>query len=72
MRMFKANSILTIKLSVGYIRVSSKKQSGNLVRQAQMVEDYLIAKGNPFKITKSAGFGINYKTYNYMSYFVWL
>lgn len=51
----------TTKLDVGYVRVSSKKQSDDLVRQAQLMENYLIAKGKPFKIIKSVGSGINYK-----------
>ena len=51
----------TIKLNVGYVRVSSKKQSDDLVRQAQLMENYLISKGKPFKIIKSVGSGINYK-----------
>lgn len=40
----------TTKLNVGYVRVSSKKQSDDLVRQAQLMENYLISKGKPFKI----------------------
>lgn len=51
----------TTKLNVGYVRVSSKKQSDDLVRQAQMMENYLITKGKPFKIIQSVGSGINYK-----------
>lgn len=49
------------KLNVGYVRVSSKKQSDDLVRQAQLMENYLISKGKPFKIIQSVGSGINYK-----------
>jgi transposon, resolvase len=49
------------KLNIGYVRVSSKKQSDDLVRQAQLMENYLIAKGKPFKIIQSVGSGINYK-----------
>lgn len=51
----------TTKLNVGYVRVSSKKQSDDLVRQAQLMENYLISKGKPFKIIQSTGSGINYK-----------
>lgn len=51
----------TTKLNVGYVRVSSKTQSDDLVRQAQMMENYLISKGKPFKIIQSIGSGINYK-----------
>ena len=49
------------RLNVGYIRVSSKKQADGLVRQAQLMENYLIAKGKPFKLIQSVGSGINYK-----------
>ena len=51
----------TTKLNVGYVRVSSKKQYDDLTRQAQLMENYLIAKGKPFKIIQSVGSGINYK-----------
>lgn len=51
----------TTKLNIGYVRVSSKKQSDDLTRQVQMMENYLIAKGKPFKIIQSVGSGINYK-----------
>lgn len=51
----------TTKLNVGYVRISSKKQSDDLVRQAQLMENYLISKGKPFKIIQSVGSGINYK-----------
>lgn len=43
------------------MRVSSKKQSDDLTRQDQLMENYLIAKGKPFKIIQSVGPGINYK-----------
>lgn len=51
----------TTKLNVGYVRVSSKKQSDDLGRQAQLMESYLISKGKPFKIIQSIASGINYK-----------
>ena len=51
----------TTKLNIGYVRVSSKKQSDDLVRQARLMENYLISKGKPFKIIQSVGSGINYK-----------
>lgn len=51
----------TTKLNVGYVRVSSKKQSDDLARQAQLMENYLISKGEPFKIIQSVGSGVNYK-----------
>lgn len=52
------------KVSIGYIRVSSKKQSDNLVRQAQLMESYLVSKSKPFEIIQSIGSGINYKNPN--------
>lgn len=52
------------KVNVGYVRVSSKKQDDDLVRQAQLMENYLISKGKPFKIIQSIGSGINYKNPN--------
>ena len=51
----------TTKLNIGYVRISSKKQSDDLGRQAQLMENYLISKGKPFKIIQSIGSGINYK-----------
>ena len=51
----------TTKLNIGYVRVSSKKQSDDLVRQSQLMEEYLISKGKLFKIIQSVGSGINYK-----------
>lgn len=54
-------STKTTKLNVGYVRVSSKKQTDDLVHQAQLMENYLIFKGKPFKIIQSVGSGINYK-----------
>lgn len=54
----------TNKLNVGYVRVSSKKQSDDLVRQTQLMENYLISKGKSFKIIQSVGSGINYKNPN--------
>lgn len=52
------------KVNVGYVRVPSKKQDDDLVRQAQLMENYLISKGKPFKIIQSIGSGINYKNPN--------
>lgn len=52
------------KVNVGYVRVSSKKQDDDLVRRAQLMENYLISKGKPFKIIQSIGSGINYKNPN--------
>ena len=48
------------KINIGYVRVSSKKQSDDLERQYNLMENYLISKGESFKIIKSIGSGINY------------
>lgn len=52
------------KVNIGYVRVSSKKQSDDLIRQAQLMESYLVSKGKPFKLIQSIGSGINYKNPN--------
>lgn len=52
------------KVNVGYVRVSSKKQSDDLIRQAQLMESYLVSKGKPFKLIQSIGSGIDYKNPN--------
>ena len=48
------------KINIGYVRVSSKKQVYDLERQYDLMENYLISKGESFKIIKSVGSGINY------------
>lgn len=48
------------KINIGYVRVSSKKQIGDLERQYTLMESYLISKGKPFEIIKSVGSSINY------------
>lgn len=48
------------KINIGYVRVSSKKQVDELERQYNLMEDYLVAKGESFQIIKSVGSGINY------------
>lgn len=52
------------KVNIGYVRVSSKKQSDDLIRQAQLMESYLVSKGKPFKLVQSISSGINYKNPN--------
>jgi transposon, resolvase len=52
------------KVNIGYVRVSSKKQSDDLIRQAQLMESYLVSKGKPFKLIQSIGSSINYKNPN--------
>lgn len=48
------------KINIGYVRVSSKKQVDDLERQYNLMENYLISKGESFKIIKSIGSSINY------------
>lgn len=48
------------KINIGYVRVSSKKQVDDLERQYNLMENYLISKGESFQIIKSVGFGVNY------------
>lgn len=50
----------TNKIVVGYCRVSSKKQKDDLDRQIESVRNYLISRGEPFKIIEDIGSGINY------------
>ena len=52
------------KVNIGYVRVSSKKQSDDLIRQAQLMESYLVSKGKLFKLIQSIGSGIDYKNPN--------
>lgn len=62
----KTNSIKQLiddkkqKLNIGYVRVSSQKQKDDLQRQYNLMEQYLLSLGKPFKIIKSIGSGINY------------
>jgi len=57
------NQVLGIKIDkkvIGYCRVSSKKQEGDLQRQIENMKNYLIAKGYQFEIITDIGSGINY------------
>lgn len=62
----KTNSIKQLiddekqKLNIGYVRVSSRKQKDDLQRQYNLIEQYLLSLGKPFKIIKSIGSGIDY------------
>jgi len=58
------NLVQSSKVNVGYVRVSSKKQSDDLVYQTQLMESYLASKGKPFKLIQSIASGINYKNPN--------
>ena len=60
------NEVLHIKpkndrITIGYCRVSSKKQKDDLERQVENVRTYLLAQGQPFEIIRDIGSGINYK-----------
>lgn len=46
--------------TIGYCRVSNKKQIDDLERQVDAVKSYLIAQGKPFEIITDIGSGINY------------
>lgn len=48
------------KINIGYVRVSSKKQVDDLERQYNLMENYLISKGESFQIIKRVGSGVNY------------
>lgn len=51
----------TTKLTIGYCRVSSKKQEDDLYRQVENMQNYLCKQGKPFEIIMDIGSGINYK-----------
>ena len=48
------NQVINVKpknrITIGYCRVSSHKQKGDLERQIDNVKTYLLAKGQPFEI----------------------
>ena len=48
------------RISIGYCRVSSKKQIDDLERQVENVKTYMIAKGYQYEIIDDIGSGINY------------
>ena len=48
------------RITIGYCRVSSHKQKDDLQRQIENMETYLLSQGNPYKIIKDVGSGINY------------
>ena len=59
------NQVINVKpknrITIGYCRVSSRKQKDDLERQIDNVKTYLLAKGQPFEIISDIGSGINYK-----------
>lgn len=48
------------KKVIGYCRVSTRKQKDDLLRQMNLVQSYMIAKGYQFEIISDIGSGINY------------
>lgn len=48
------------RITIGYCRVSSKKQQDDLERQIESMKSYLYAKGYKFEIISDIGSGINY------------
>ena len=51
LNLFLSNDVVqSTKINIGYIRVSSKKQSDDLKRQENVMENYLLNKNKPFKI----------------------
>jgi len=49
------------RIAIGYCRVSSQKQSDDLQRQVELVQQYLVANGYRFEIITDIGSGINYR-----------
>lgn len=48
------------RITIGYCRVSSKKQEDDLKRQVENMRSFLCAKGYKFEIITDIGSGINY------------
>lgn len=48
------------RVTIGYCRVSSRKQQDDLERQTENMKNYLCAKGYKFEIITDIGSGINY------------
>ncbi len=48
------------KKTIGYCRVSSRKQKDDLERQIENIRTYMLAKGYSFEIITDIGSGINY------------
>jgi len=48
------------RINIGYARVSSKDQEGDLNRQIDLLELFLVKQGKPFKIISDIGSGIDY------------
>lgn len=54
------NLEISNKKVIGYCRVSTRKQKDDLVRQMELVQSYMVAKGYQFEIISDIGSGINY------------
>lgn len=48
------------RINIGYCRVSANHQKDDLDRQVMLMESYLLAKGEQYKIIQDIGSGINY------------
>ena len=49
------------RVSIGYARVSSQDQKNDLIRQANILENYIKNKTNNYKIITDLGSGINFQ-----------
>jgi putative resolvase len=58
---FGRPNITKERITIGYCRVSTKKQQDDLQRQIELMQLYLSAKGVPFEIITDIGSGINYE-----------
>ena len=56
----KKDSKISDKRTIGYARVSSHDQKGDLKRQATLLESYLAKQGWTYEIIQDLGSGLNY------------
>lgn len=61
LKFFTNNDVESVKLVVGYCRVSTPSQKDDLKTQIENVKSYMYAKGYQFEIIEDVGSGINYK-----------
>lgn len=61
LKFFTNNDVESVKLVVGYCRVSTTSQKDDLKTQIENVKSYMYAKGYQFEIIEDVGSGINYK-----------
>ena len=57
----QSKSVDSNKYTVGYARVSSHDQKEDLVRQAQVIENFCIANGWLYEIIQDLGSGLNFQ-----------